>query len=212
MLNHIFRDDKEDFHGRPTNVSQSARSKHAVTPERSLADGKHSMSDLGLWDFSVRFYERDGIAALCLAWQDEYGVDVTVLLLAAWAASRRQELSVGDLSLAEEEIAPWRNEIVEPLRTMRRRLKRDPSPAAPAEIVGVRNLIKSAELEAERVALAVLERHRPRNERTEARTVGQIATTNIANVRKYFSAIPASDSADSQHFVDAIVDFQSKTT
>jgi uncharacterized protein (TIGR02444 family) len=170
------------------------------------------MNDLGLWDFSVRFYERDGIAAHCLAWQDQCGVDVTVLLLAAWAASRRQELRIGDLSFAGEEIAPWRNEIVEPLRTMRRRLKRDPSPGTPAEIAGVRSLIKAAELEAERVALAVLERLCPRNDRTDVRSVAQIAATNIGNVRKYFSAVSASDTADSQIFIDAIIELQSKTT
>jgi uncharacterized protein (TIGR02444 family) len=170
------------------------------------------MSDPGLWDFSVRFYERDGVATRCLAWQDEYGVDVTVLLLAAWAASHRQELSVANISLASEEIAPWRNEIVEPLRTMRRRLKRDPSPAAPAEIAGVRNLIKSAELEAERVALAVLERHRPHNDPIDALTVAQIAASNIANVRKHFSVTRSSDSADNQIFIDAIVALQSEAS
>jgi len=148
----------------------------------------------------------------CLAWQDQCGVDVTVLLLAAWAASRRQELRIGDLSFAGEEIAPWRNEIVEPLRTMRRRLKRDPSPGTPAEIAGVRSLIKAAELEAERVALAVLERLCPRNDRTDVRSVAQIAATNIGNVRKYFSAVSASDTADSQIFIDAIIELQSKTT
>jgi hypothetical protein len=75
-----------------------------------------------------------------------------------------------------------------------------------------RNQIKSAELEAERVALAVLERHGPHKEGTDALTVPQIAAINIANVRKHFSLTYAGDSADIQVFIDGIVALQSETS
>jgi len=95
---------------------------------------------------------------------------------------------------------------------MRRRLKQDSFSGTPADIVGVRNLVKSAELEAERVALGVLERHGPYNEGADALTVAQIAAVNIANVRKHFSVAHAGDSADIHIFVGGIVALQSETS
>ena len=46
-----------------------------------------SSSARPLWDFSLEVYGRPKVAETCLRLQDEFGVDVPVLLFAAWLAA-----------------------------------------------------------------------------------------------------------------------------
>ena len=104
------------------------------------------------WQFSLDFYQRDGVAAACLTLQDRLGLDVNILLYAAWLASQGRTASVADFEQVDLLLAPWREEVIRPLRRIRRWLK-EPGPDAPAG--GVREYregIKSAELEAEKIA------------------------------------------------------------
>lgn len=103
------------------------------------------------WQFSLDFYQRDGVAEACLTLQDRLGLDVNILLYAAWLASQGRTASAADFEQVDLLVAPWREEVIRPLRRIRRWLK-EPGPDAPAG--GVREYrdgIKSAELDAEKI-------------------------------------------------------------
>lgn len=102
------------------------------------------MSANPFWDFSLAVYGRPGVPACCLALQDRRGVDVNVLLFAAWAGlDCGIRLSAGELVRIDGSVAGWRDEVVRPLRALRRRAK--------AEDDAFHRRMKAAELEAERV-------------------------------------------------------------
>ena len=84
------------------------------------------------------------VAPACLVLQDDLGVDVNLLLYAAWLAHLEQRLCEAHLRELDGQVAAWRATAVRPLRTLRRRIK-DVSPAA-----GLRDGIKALELRAER--------------------------------------------------------------
>ncbi|PWC83819.1 hypothetical protein TSH100_19865 [Azospirillum sp. TSH100] len=102
------------------------------------------MSANPFWDFSLAVYGRPGVPACCLALQDRRGVDVNLLLFAAWAGlDCGIRLSDEELARIDGSVAGWREEVVRPLRVLRRRAK--------AEDDAFYRRMKAAELEAERV-------------------------------------------------------------
>ena len=97
--------------------------------------------------FAEALYGRAGVEAACLDLQDRRGLDVAVLLHACWLGTRARVLCV---------TMPWRNEVVRPLRRVRRRLKAGLE-GMPRELSEpVRQQVKAAELAAERALLALL--------------------------------------------------------
>ncbi|AYG63510.1 TIGR02444 family protein (plasmid) [Rhizobium jaguaris] len=110
-----------------------------------------------LWNFSVSLYEATGVSDACLSLQDESDLDVPVLLFAAWLGTRSVPLPADDLERIAKSVDAWREEVVVPLRTLRKRLKTGPAPAPCKRTEALRNTIKGAELSAERIELYVLE-------------------------------------------------------
>ena len=95
------------------------------------------------WDWAVAVYARPGVAAACLDLQDAYGQNVPLLLWALWRG--------GDVTRAIAVARSWEDEVVAPLRGVRRRLK------GRAGAEGLREHVKAVELEAERTLMAELE-------------------------------------------------------
>lgn len=109
------------------------------------------------WDFALFVYGHDGVAEICLALQDRHGVDVNVLLIALFALSEKGiQLSLTDIGDADAHVRAWRDEVVWPLRQIRRRLKHGPAPAPSQESEKVRTTVKKAELGAEQIEQAVI--------------------------------------------------------
>ncbi|MDX1735201.1 MAG: TIGR02444 family protein [Halioglobus sp.] len=96
------------------------------------------------WDYSLSVYARPGVAAACLALQDDCGLDVNTLLYAAWLASMGLDLSREHLQQVEAAVDDWRARVVRPLRELRVSL-RDFEPA-----VALREELTALELQAER--------------------------------------------------------------
>ncbi|MEY9535812.1 TIGR02444 family protein [Sinorhizobium fredii] len=111
----------------------------------------------GLWDFALRLYGAPGVGEACLVLQDESGVDVPVLLFAAWLSKYSVALTEAELVRIDQIVADWRNEVVKPLRAVRRRLKSGPYPAPAEATETLRNGVKSVELSSEKIELAVLQ-------------------------------------------------------
>ena len=68
------------------------------------------------WSFSLAVYGNHAVAAACIALQDRCGLDVNLLLFALFAGSRGRTLSRTDYERVESAVAPWRENVVWPLR------------------------------------------------------------------------------------------------
>ncbi len=75
------------------------------------------------WTFTLAVYQREGVSPACIALQDRLGLDVNFLLLCLFAGSRGHELSADDFARVEERVAPWRSNVIHPLRAVRRWLR-----------------------------------------------------------------------------------------
>ncbi len=95
------------------------------------------------WDWAVAAYARPGVADACLDLQDHYGQNVPLLLWAVWRG--------GDIAAAVEIARSWEDEVVAPLRGLRRRLK------GRTQAEALRQKVKAVELEAERMMMVALE-------------------------------------------------------
>ncbi|WP_199902644.1 TIGR02444 family protein [Azospirillum sp. B4] len=109
----------------------------------------------GLWPYALETYARPGVADLCLEAQDAHDADVPPLLWGAWAAARGRMLSDGDLAAAAALADRWRGPVIIPLRQARRALKALAADAP--DVASLRQAVKAAELEAERLYMAALE-------------------------------------------------------
>jgi uncharacterized protein (TIGR02444 family) len=75
------------------------------------------------WTFTLSVYQKDGVSPACIALQDRLGLDVNFLLLCLYAGSRGHKLGADDFARVEERVAPWRKNVIHPLRAVRRWLK-----------------------------------------------------------------------------------------
>lgn len=108
------------------------------------------------WGFSLRLYRREGVAPACLLLQDRCNLDVNVLLLGLYAATRLYvELSCSDIALLDGEVAEFRGAVIVPLRNARRQLK---TMGLGQTAETIRNAIKSCELRAEQLEQAMIAR------------------------------------------------------
>ncbi|MGQ7792483.1 TIGR02444 family protein [Faunimonas sp. B44] len=127
-----------------------------MTGDHRIAGGAASLDLAGPhWRFALAVYGRPGVAEACLLLQDSCGVDVNVLLVALFSARAGRPLSPSGIAAADAAIARWREEVVRPLRVVRRAMKSE------AAVFGgdgemVRNRVKAAELAAEQLEQAVL--------------------------------------------------------
>jgi uncharacterized protein (TIGR02444 family) len=111
-----------------------------------------------LWAFATTVYARSGVAAVIPSLQDDHGADVVLLLFGAWAGAEGLTLTGERMETAAGSVAAWRGEVVTTLRILRRRLKAGPAPGPSGETEALRQAVKDAELAAERIELAALER------------------------------------------------------
>ena len=103
------------------------------------------------WRFSLRFYRQPGVADACIALQDGCGVDVNILLFLLWLASARRCVPAPAAQELCAKVAAWHDDVVVPLRTLRRRLKDGSTLVERGAAELFRTKIKAVELESERL-------------------------------------------------------------
>jgi uncharacterized protein (TIGR02444 family) len=113
-------------------------------------DKPHSLGS-PFWRFSLSFYRVPNVADACIRLQDEAGVDVNVLFCLLWHAALERKLSRTDVAAIEERIGPWREQVVVPLRAIRRALRSPPPVVEKGTVEAYRTKVKGLELEAERL-------------------------------------------------------------
>lgn len=102
------------------------------------------------WDFSLKVYSTSQVPSSCIELQDSIGLDVNVLLLSLLAVVVKQrQLTTQELSDADRFVQSWRDEVVKPIRALRRRLKPGVEPIPSAISGPLRDDIKKVELDAE---------------------------------------------------------------
>lgn len=162
------------------------------------------------WNFSLAVYGASAVQDECLKLQDEFGLDVNLILLCAFlGAVHGVALTANDIAAARQEVQQWQEQIVRPLRAVRRNLKTaalaDTEDATAA--AQLRAQVKAAELELERIEQMMLDRW------AEARLAtwphGKVSDAVWANLRALFAASGIGRerlAAAAQHLIAAALD------
>jgi uncharacterized protein (TIGR02444 family) len=113
------------------------------------------------WNFSLAVYGAGAVQEECLNLQDQFGLDVNLVLLCAFlGAVHGVALTSDDIASARQEVQQWHEHVVRPLRAARRHLKtvelQDAQDAT--AVMQLRTNVKTAELESERIEQMMLER------------------------------------------------------
>jgi uncharacterized protein (TIGR02444 family) len=112
------------------------------------------------WDFSLAVYASPGVEGECLALQDQFGIDVNLLLFAAYMGGHGIVLSRDDMAQTSALVDAWQRQVVMPLRGVRRATKpmlQSPPGSAGKPIEALRNKVKAIELESERIEQDLLD-------------------------------------------------------
>ena len=118
-----------------------------MTTEEAEAGGP----DNPFWTFSLEIYGDPEVEKSCLALQEEFALDVNLLLLCCWLGRHGVLLDPKGLQTLRDQSKAWRQEVVSPLREMRQRLKLAVGAVLPDRSAGLRESIKACELESERI-------------------------------------------------------------
>jgi uncharacterized protein (TIGR02444 family) len=116
-----------------------------------MSDAQTQAETTPFWRFSLYFYRQSGVSDACIVLQDEYGIDVNLLLFLLWHADEGRLLSADEVRQLDEKVRDWRNFTVIPIRETRRKLKGARTLVGPAQQEAFRTKVKAIELEAERL-------------------------------------------------------------
>lgn len=145
-----------------------------------------------LKDFALALYGRDGVPPACLALQESAGIDVNILLFAAWrGAVLRREVEAADIAAARALVAAWHTEVVKALRVVRRGLKTGPAPAPDPRTTKLRAQVQAAEIAAEIIELEELGRLADGPAAAEGADAATLAVAAMAQVVTAFAGRPA---------------------
>ncbi len=117
---------------------------------------------------------------VCLALQDQHGVDVNVLFFLLFLALEKRRLTPAEVQHIDRSTAAWRTRAVQPLRELRRDLKNGVALMETQAIESLRSDIKRCELHAERVQQEMLERAFPAASVGTPSPVEEAAAANVA--------------------------------
>jgi len=92
-------------------VTDNTRAEHDATKAQ----------DNPLWIYAVKQYQHADCARFLLQAQDEMGLEVNILLLCGWLATRHQGLNLQ--AVTGSDAYHWQQDIIKPLREIRRRAK-----------------------------------------------------------------------------------------
>ncbi len=162
--------------------------------------GSAQSPDSPFWNFTLAVYRREGVAPACIALQDGLGLDVNFLLFCVFAGSRGVALDAEEFARLETCAAPWRQNVVHPMRRARRWLKEQT--LLPAQAVdALRCAILDQEIEAEGVQQRLMEAELAIPAAEAEPSARPAGTPNVAdaggNLARYIAWSGASPDGDS---------------
>jgi len=116
------------------------------------------------WEYSCRVYRQAGVSEHCLHLQDEYALDVNLLLMCCWHADTRGVIGSDSLKRMITQSQEWSNNVVIPLRSVRRWMKTQLAKESTTHgleserLIALREEIKTLELRTEQYQQAFLEK------------------------------------------------------
>lgn len=127
------------------------------------------------WEYSCRVYRQASVSERCLHLQDEYTLDVNLLLMCCWHAETRGVIDGAILTQMITQSQEWSSNVVKPLRSVRRWMKTQLTHDAETHslesepLIALREDIKTLELRTEQYQQAFLEKMvtRPPTEQNE---------------------------------------------
>lgn len=108
-----------------------------------------------LWTFALACYASPGVETACLELQNQ-GADVCLLLCGAWLQARGVACSQARLQALTALAAPWRGDVIEPLRGLRQAWRSQAE--QDLALHSLREAMKALELQAERELLERLQK------------------------------------------------------
>ena len=109
------------------------------------------------WDYSLATYAKPGVADATVFLQDEYGLDVNLLLACLWyEAEGPGRLDSGQIRECLNRTRAWQEKVVRPLRTVRRFCKTEPADLPDDLRQTFRPNLQAVELDAEHVEQLVI--------------------------------------------------------
>lgn len=114
------------------------------------------MAATDFWHYSLAHYALPEVADTCLTLQDDYGLDVNLVLFCLWYGQFHGEFTPSQLQRLLAFSTVWSGQVVRPLREIRRWLKThtpDPGllPSQTEQLQKLRSKVKSLELESEQL-------------------------------------------------------------
>lgn len=148
-------------------------------------------NELPFWRFSLRFYALPGVAPACLVLQDEAKADVNLMLYLFFLATQKRALDRNEIASLDQAISPWREQVIKPLRALRRHLKGGISRIDGKIGEAFRDKLKVLELDAERVVHDTLVRSwPPLNFRADAASPQDAAQASLDAYGKFLGHLP----------------------
>ncbi len=143
------------------------------------------------WRFSLHFYALPGVAPACLVLQDEAKADVNLMLYFFFLATQKRALGRDDIASLDKAVSVWREEVIKPLRALRRRLKSGINGVDGKTSEAFRDKLKGLELEAERIAHNALAREAPPlSFRADAASPQDAVQASLDAYGKYLGHLP----------------------
>jgi uncharacterized protein (TIGR02444 family) len=176
-----------------------ARPENEISPVSLQASPSNDLAQSdAFWTFALNLYSDQRLSEVFLRLQDFHSADVTIVLLLLWLAAWGRALDVAELSLLNAELDSWRQDVVKPLRQVRRFLKNASVKFDGAAVQELRLGIKHSELEAERIQMQLLSKLCPVDvsEEVDRRNIVQTARGNLTNYQALLSTEFASADVD----------------
>jgi len=111
----------------------------------AMVDAQESPSEF--LQFSIAVYGESTVSDACLWLQDEFGIDVNFLLFVLFCGHRGYAITVDDIERLENHLRPWRENVVRPMRRVRRWLKQQTNYA---DVDTIRQPLLALEIECEK--------------------------------------------------------------
>ncbi|GAA0672090.1 MULTISPECIES: TIGR02444 family protein [Rheinheimera] len=114
--------------------------------------GKKTLNPESFWQYSLSLYP--AVKELCLQWQDNFGVNINLLLFLLYLDKQQQSLDETQLKQLEDLLKHFSTEVTQSIRSLRRTL---PSPWLESEMQqALRQQLLSTELAAEKLEQQLL--------------------------------------------------------
>jgi len=135
------------------------------------------------WDFSVKIYQHPEVERACLELQDNHGLSVVMLFYCVWVGVFRGKFEDDIYAKAITFSLSWGNEVVIPLREVRRWMKNSQDEQVTSGAL-LREQIKAVELDAEHFQMNTLEGFYSEAQETSSGTEKQLSASAI-NLTRY---------------------------